>query len=371
MQTAPLTTAPLATAPPDLAVPPPDHSVQHGGCMQRSVSICLRSHGLEPPVLLGRSLRFMREWGPPFRHKSLVMDGAFFLFASYFDDARDALRRHGITLTYCQGMGRDLAWEWLAERVRAGRPVAALLDSFHLPCYPNFFQKLHLTHVYVVGKIDQAEGLVYLLNPRTEIEVWPIPLEVFLTAWAREEYEWYDIAVPDSLAPYTTDDLREDLRENVRGMLPDHPGEQWANGVGALRRFAGELATYPDQFGEEELKGILEDGFHQLPNVREQRWLHGMALRLIGLEIECSELHELGRRLDDLGRGWSVARNAFVRAADASDPARGVQRLVGRLHELADGEERLMADVAAFVASPRWPAGVDVGRELRAVPEPV
>lgn len=370
MQAAPLASAPLAVGPPDLSVPPPDHSVRHGGCMQRCVSICLRSHGLEPPVLLGRYLRFLREWGPPFRHKSLVMDGAFFVFASYFDDARDALRRHGITLTYCQGMGRDLAWEWVVERVRSGRPVGTLLDSFHLPVYPNFFQKLHLTHVYVVGKVDAAEGLVYLLNPRTEIEVWAIPVDVFLTAWAREEYEWYDIAVPEVLAPYTTDDLREDLRANVQGMLTRHPGEQWTTGVGAIRRFAGELAEYPQRFGVEQLKEILEDGFHQLPNVREQRWLHGMALRLIGLELELGELYEIGRQLDDLGKGWSVARNAFVRAAESRDVGRGVQRLVGRLQELADAEERAMEDLASFLDSRRWPAGAAVGRELRAVREP-
>src|SRR5579864_7248425 len=109
-----LTTAP--SLPADLEVPPMDHSVRYGGCMQRGTSVCLRAHGLEPPVLLGMYWRFCREWGPPFRNKSLVMYGAFNVYAGRYDDARDALARYGITMTYCSGMGQETSWRWVRER---------------------------------------------------------------------------------------------------------------------------------------------------------------------------------------------------------------------------------------------------------------
>lgn len=357
--------------PPDLRVPPMDHSVQHGGCMQRCTSICLRAMDIEPPVVLGKYWHFHREWGPPYRHKSLVMDGAFHVYAGFFDDARDALERHGVTLTYCQGMGAETAWQWVLGRVDAGQPVAVLLDSFHLPVYLSFYQRMHLTHVYVVAQFDRATGTVYVLNPRHEVEVWPTPLDTFLTAWAREEYEWYDIAAPAALPDYTTDDLQDDLRRNVRHMLPEHPGAHWTRGVPAVRRFAGELAGYPDRFDEEELKAILEDGFHQLPGVREQRSLHGMALRLIALQIDSAELFEIGQALERLGRSWSVARNWFVRAAEMDDVRSGTLRLAGRLAKLADAEEEALVRLRSLLESERWPSGRRIELHVRGVAEPV
>ncbi len=357
--------------PPGLEVPPMDHTVRYGGCMQRCTSVCLRAMGLDPPVALGRYWRFLREWGPPFRSKTLVMDGAFHVHASFFDDARDALAARGVRLTYCVGMGQEASWEWVKEIVRGGQPVGTSLDSFHLPVYANFYQRMHLTHVYVVARFDAEAGVVYLLNPRHEVEVWPTPLDVFLTAWAREEHEWYEIQVPDPLPPYTTEDLRADLWRNVGAMLPDHRGEHWNKGVPALRRFAEELATYPDRFGEQALKEILEDGFHQLPGIREQRWLHGAALRLIGLQLELGELHEVGRKLEAIGQAWSGARNWFVRAAEMDDLARGVRRLVQRLEEVADREEAAVTLLRAVLESPRWPACRPVDLRLREVPEPV
>ncbi len=357
--------------PSDLSVPPMDHAVRYGGCMQRCTSVCLRALGLDPPIALGRYWRFLREWGPPFRSKTLVMDGAFHVHASFFDDARDALEARGVRLTYCVGMGRDTAWDWVLERVRTGQPVATLLDSFHLPVYANFYQRMHLTHVYVVAKFDLDDGVVYLLNPRHEVEVWPTALDVFLTAWAREEYEWYEIRVPDPLPPYTTHDLRADLWRNVRGMLPEHPGEHWAKGVPAIRGFASELMGYPARFGGQELRGILEDGFHQLPGLREQRWLHGAALRLIALQLEHDGLHEVGRKLEGVGQAWSAARNWFVRAAEMDDLERGVARLVQRLYEVADREEEAVTLLRSVLESPSWPDGRAIDLRLRAVPEPV
>jgi hypothetical protein len=357
------------TWPPDLEVPPMDHTVKYGGCMQRCTSVCLRHLGIDPPVALGRYWRFLREWGPPFRHKSLVMDGAFHVHASFFDDARDALAARGVQLTYCQGMGREVAWEWVTERVRGGQPVAVLLDSFYLPVYANFYQRVHLTHVYVLARVDGDTA--YLLNPRHEVEVWPTAVDVVLTAWAREEYEWYEIVLPNPLPAYTTDDLRADELANVHGMLPDHPGEHWTKGVPAIRRFADELTTYPDRFGDLALKDVLEDGFHQLPGLREQRWLHGAALRLIALQLQFDELHEVGRMLEAVGQSWSVARNWFVRAAEMDDMRRGVGRLSGRLRQVADAEEEAATRLRAVLESDRWPAGQQIDLRLREVPEPV
>lgn len=362
---------PLVDVPADLDVPPMDHSVRYGGCMQRCTSVCLRHAGLEPPVLLGQFWRFQREWGPPFRHKGRVNEGVFNVWGGYFDDARDALARRGVTLTYCQGLGRERSWEWVLARMRGGQPVAVLLNSFHLPVYANFYQTLDITHVYVAAQFDPASRVVYVLNPRQEVEVWAIDHDTFMTAWSREEYEWYDIAVPDALPAYTTGALRDDLRQSVADMLPGHPGEHWNKGVPAVRRFADDLATYPERLEEQELKAVLEDGFHQLPGVREQRWLLGAKLRLVALQLGFEELHEVGRGLDAVGRSWSVARNWFVRAADSGDLRRGVQQLTEKLRGAADAEERTLLKLRELLDSPAWPSAERIDLRLREVQEPV
>ena len=339
--------------------------------MQRGTSVCVRARGLEPPVLLGLYWRFCREWGPPFRNKGHVMEGVFSVYAGLYDDARDALARHGITMTYCSGMGPEASWEWVLERLHAGIPVTALLDSYHLPVYLTFYQKLHETHVYVVGGYDPANAVVYLVNPRQKVEVWPTPLNEFMTAWSREEYEWYDIQVPDRLPPYTTDDLRDDLWRSLRQMLPAHRGESWRAGVPAIRRFADDFATYPQRFEPEVLKGILEDGFHQLPSMREQRWLFSTRLRLIALQLGFDELHDVSLRVYEAGKRWSVARGWCVRAAEMENLDRGVGRLVQKLREAAAAEEESASALRSLLESPRWPRGIPIDLGLRPDPADV
>ena len=95
----------MLNTPTVLEVPAFDEHIRYGGCMQRSTSLALRAEGVEPPQLLGKYWRFIREWGPPFRNKAsfAISDGAFHVFASKFDDSREALSR-GSDMTRAQGL---------------------------------------------------------------------------------------------------------------------------------------------------------------------------------------------------------------------------------------------------------------------------
>ena len=142
--------------------------------MQRSTSLALRAEGVEPPQLLGKYWRFIREWGPPFRNKAsfAISDGAFHVFASKFDDSREALSRHGIDVVMCRGMGPVESWNRILDRLARGRPTPILLDNYHLKIHETFYQKIHGTHVFAVGGYDPEAGQVHVFNVRESVEDW-------------------------------------------------------------------------------------------------------------------------------------------------------------------------------------------------------
>jgi len=333
--------------------------------MQRSIALCLRAEGFEPPILLGKFWRFSREWGPPFRNKASMslMRGAFHVVAGRFTDARDALAQHSITVVTCQGMGMDSAWERILHRLGIARPTAVLLDDYYLPIHQTLYQKTHATHVYAVGGYDATARVVTIFNVSQTIETWPIPLDIFITAWATEEFPWFDLLLPPVHPLYTTDALKENYRQNVAHMMPQHPGEHWGNGVPAIRRLASDLATYPDRFAPEALKDILEDGFHQLAGIREQRWLYATGLQLVASQLSLDPLVDISQRFESLGKAWSAARNWCMRATEI-DLDKGVRRLVEKLNEIADAEETTAVALQNLLDSSQWPQGNPIDLHL-------
>ena len=356
----------MLNTPTVLEVPAFDEHIRYGGCMQRSTSLALRAEGVEPPQLLGKYWRFIREWGPPFRNKAsfAISEGAFHVFASKFDDSREALSRHGIDVVMCRGMGPVESWNRILDRLARGRPTPILLDNYHLKIHETFYQKIHGTHVFAVGGYDPEAGQVHVFNVRESVEDWQVPFDTVLEAWATEEDTWFDVLAPSELRPDTAAAVRDDIRACVGGMLPQHPGEHWARGVPAIRRFADELETYPSRFQAEEVRAFLEDGFHQLPGIREQRLLFGRALGAIGQRLALAPLSDIAVQVEQVGKTWSVARNWFLRAAEG-DLGRGVSRLAAKLREVADAEERTLLTLAELCDSPTWPGEAVVGITLQ------
>lgn len=347
-----------------LEIPPYDEHVKYGGCMQRSTSLALRAEGIEPPLLLGKFWRFSREWGPPFRNKAsfAMTTGDFHVFAARFDDTRDALAKHQIEVVTCRGMGADESWARILARLEARRPTPILLDNFYLRVHESFYQKVHGTHVFAVGGYEASTDTVHVFNVRESLEDWQIPRSTLTQAWATEEYTFYDI-VPASAAPYPSQAIRADLLACIREMLPAHRGEHWSRGVPAIRRFADDLEAYQGR-DPDHVRAVLEDGFHQLPPIREQRLLMGRSLQVIGESLALPALIDLGVTVTDLGKAWSVARNWFLRAIEL-DLSRGLTRLAAKLREVADAEELALIRLGELCESGAWRMDAAVPLTLR------
>ena len=229
----------MLNTPTVLEVPAFDEHIRYGGCMQRSTSLALRAEGVEPPQLLGKYWRFIREWGPPFRNKSsfAISDGAFHVFASKFDDSREALSRHGIDVVMCRGMDPVESWNRILERLARGRPTPILLDNYHLKIHETFYQKIHGTHVFAVGGYDPEARQVHVFNVRESVEDWQVPFETVLEAWATEEYTWFDVLMPPELRPGLV----------ISGSSPA--------GLAAAHELGATPVKYPKPPGEEDWAG--------------------------------------------------------------------------------------------------------------------
>lgn len=335
-------------------------AVTLGGCIESTVSLALWELGFCPPLLLGKFWGFSREPGPPFRNKYQVSDGAFHIFPG--GPPRDALARHGIRLSLCRGMSRADSWARITANLHERRSTPVMLDNYHLPFYNTFHNRHHALHTYSVVGLGEQGDVVEILDLRHHaIKRYQLPCELFMQAWATDLFPWYSIDCA-AQRPYTVADLASDLDQNLGGLLPAHPGEYWSTGIPAVRTFAAELGGYPDKFEANTLRAICEDGFHQVPPIRNQRFLHSIALGLAGRQLGNRLVVDLGQQLREIARGWNAIRTRFARAAKPESTTADVNRIIEKIRFVADleeqGAERLREVIDSLEQSVDTPIGV-------------
>jgi hypothetical protein len=248
------------------------------------------------------------------------------------------------------------AWQSIADRLAAGHPVIAVLDSFYLPYFWMSYQRAHTLHAVVFWSVDDKRKNVHLSDP-FELTCYEgmLPMQELERAWTNGDIGqmYIDFQPLQPVAAPQRALLLNELQSHLIRLLTD--SEQLSclalativrDRLESLLTLMGRMSEPDGRLGEDENRRQCSHFLRGIWNFHHTlRWFCAFADDVLRLESDESSATALAG-LSDVAQTWLVLRNVFMKyGLSSADRRKTLERSCReRLHRLID-------DVTAF--SPR------------------
>lgn len=270
-----------------------------------------------------------------------------------------SLGQLGIRVKVHKEQDVETAWEKVKTRIDKERPVAALLDTFHLERYYYPGLGHHSAHYVIVDGYDEASPAcladrqtVHVVDPSWIVQFrGDLPLSGFNEGWGSKHipsYQWMEFRLPENRWNPTAGEVLKTIHRNLRFMsLNKAPAPGIYVGLNGLRKLADDLSRWEDITNgkaSESLKMVYD----QARFVIIERDGHGRYLTLTAEILDLPMLAEVGDALQTVTQKWIVFRNLCLKGHRRSRPET-FEKLHQRLLEIASLEEKALNRLTAVV----------------------
>ena len=324
-------------------------------CLQATFATLLLHRGHDPLAVLGA------HWEFRYRPGDVRSEEFYFPERVPGDLLASIAPHHPVGSRWAAGHG-ERPLEAIATQLRAGRPVIAAVDNFHLPFRPAFGD-VHAAHLLVVYGLDEGRGLVHVSDAMPPAFAGPISVEAFLRSWSSENprdvqdaffsdagigRRYLDVTIGSPFPALDAAFLHLVLDANRRSFAEGGADGDWCGRAG--------LARYLDDLLRRAVTGdarALEEAYPFGWGMQAQAGLHGELLRTWGHRHAVPALREAGRLVERVAHAWTGLR--MTAAHGRGDPAAAVAdltrhaRLLRQAYEAADEG---LAEACRTISSP-------------------
>lgn len=309
-------------------------------CLQATFATLLMHRGHDPLEVLGA------HWEFRYRPGDVRSEEFYFPERVPGDLLASIAPHHPVSSRWAAGRD-ERPLDAIAAQLRAGRPVVAAVDNFHVPFRPAFGD-VHAAHLLVVYGLDEERGLVHVSDAMPPEFAGPIPVADFLRAWSSENprdvqdaffsdagigRRYLEVSIGEPFPALDAPMLRRVLAHN-RQLFAD-PGDGHGDWCGR----AG-LARYLQEVLERAAGGdarALEEAYPFGWGMQAQASLHGELLRAWGHRHAVPALREAGRLVEAVAHAWTGLR--MTAAHGRADPAAAVRDLARHARRLRHAHE--------------------------------
>lgn len=324
-----------------------------GGCLFAALGALLSHRGLEPLEVLGAAWHFRYRLGDVRREE--------FYYPCGEESLAEAIApHHPVRSRWHVPPDPVAAWIDVRERLRAGVPVAVVVDNFHVPFRPAFGD-VHSCHLVVVTGFDEGAGTATVVDAVPPGFQGPLPLAQLALArgsdnrpqHARDMFfagdpiggRWLELEVTGTAPALSAELVRRVLADNCR-RFRSAPGDgPDLAGLGGLARFC-EWAVAAMAAG----RPVVDEVFVVAGVAMADTALHADYLAHAAVRLGAVRLREAARRVERLAHHWAAVRIAVATARGAEPSA--TPRLAERFERLLVDQRAAIGELEALADRP-------------------
>ena len=312
-------------------------------CGHVALDALLGYYGYDTPLVLHDQWVFV--YKPP--HNGSVQ------FSPRIDSEIQSLRQTGIEVVTHWESGVGTGWKKLKSRVDDERPVAAMLDTFNLEMYYYPGLGHHSGHYVIVDGYDETLQTVHVVDPSWIVRFrGDLPLNGFKDGWGSKhipQYQWMEFQISEPCQRVSTERVLAALHRNIWTMcLERAPSPDFFVGLNGLKTLAEDLERWKEG-GDNKARAYLKQSYDQARSVIIERDGHGRYLKLAADVLGLPPLAKVGEDLRTITQKWIVFRNLCLEGYRGKTMATTLDKLHGRLLEIATLEEKSLARLEEIV----------------------
>lgn len=322
----------------------PFSECEHYPCDYVAMDALLGFYGYKTPLIIHTQWFFLYERRD---------DGTINVISRSVSPA-EGMEQCGIRATQLKERDVEVAWRMVRARIKAGDPIAALLDTYQLEThyYPGLGH--HSNHYVILAGFDDRLQTVHLVDPSTLVRFrGDLSLSDFKVAWKLEsdaDYHWLELHLPESRPTLNAPQVFNVITKNIRSMLHTSVSTpECFVGLNALQVLSDDLVRWKDLEASKARK-CLQQLHTQLRDTIIERDGHGRFLCLIAEHLHEPIFAQIGDNLRKITQKWLVFRNLCFKA-QAKALRQTLTRLQGRLLEIKSLEEDALLEMEKALLS--------------------
>ena len=314
-------------------------------CGHVALDALLGFYGYDTPLVLHDQWMFV--YKPP--HNGSVQ------FSPRLDSEFQSLRQAGIEVVTHRESGVEAGWKTLKSRVDDEQPVAAMLDTFNLEIYYYPGLGHHSGHYVIVDGYDETLQTVHVVDPSWIVRFrGDLPLAGFKDGWGSKHiprYQWMEFRISEPRQRVSAERVLTALHRNIWTMyLERAPSPDLFVGLNGLKALAEDMDRWKEG-GDSKASAYLKQLYDQSRSVIIERDRHGRFLKSAANILGLPPLAEIGEGLRNVSQKWIVFRNLCLKGHRRKALTTTLDKLHGRLLEIAALEEKALTQLERIVSS--------------------